>query len=333
MTLRGLFHPLGKHAAYAESIKTLKISLLETTMIWHDLLVDSSEADGIRPEVSVYLRMLKKRIDSFSARNFVYMLALRPRVRIIEQPRYRRFLGGLLMRIAIGNQGRQQRIIIPTAYLTALQLGVRPTVSFTPRMITFKGNGNSFSIPVHNLLLDLSVNLGVASEVTYVGRTEDPATRVIDGNHRGLTDTLAIALERQDDVFLYTNTFHARSHSASKDGGMVFVFSNSLTDNIPIKPETDLIEKLLITYFDPVTMKKERDSDQTKLRKILTRLSENENVAAVEMRLEVDDTSDYYRFGNANVAYGHRHAFVCTVEGNEVTCAPLPEDDALSSEE
>lgn len=325
MTLRGLFNPLSKHPAYAESIKTLKISLLETTMIWHGLLVDSPEADGTRLEVSAYLRMLKKQIDDFSARNFVYMLALRPRLRISEQPRYRKFLGGLLIRIAIGNEGRQERIVIPTAYFTALQLGVRPTVSFTPRMITFKGNGNSFSAPVHNLLLDLGVNLGVASEVTYVGRTEDPGTRVIDGNHRGLTDTLAIALERQDDVFLYTSTFHARSHSASKDGGMVFVFSNSLTDNIPIKPETDLIEKLLITYFDPVTMKKERDSDRTKLRKILTRLREKENVAAVEMRLEVDDTSDYYRFGNANVAYGHRHAFVCTVEGNEVTCASLNE--------
>lgn len=324
MTLRGMFSDFGSIPAYRALPKTLRIGLLQSTMIWNNLLVDIPDEPGLRSEISAYLKCLKDGIDAYSERNFVYVIAIRPRVRILEKPRYRWFAGDLIVSVAISNDKHREKIVVPASYFFAHGLGYRPAVTFTSRMITFDGENVKLSIPVHTLLLDVQVNLGLNSEVTYVGRTEKPGARVINGDHRGLSDTLTIALERQDDVFLFSNMFHARHHSSTPDGDMVFIVSNSLTDEIAIEPETDLVEKLLIYYFDTVTQKKTRRGELGALRNMLTKLRDEKHISAVEMSFEVDDPSEYFRFGNAQVAYSHRHAFVCELVDNELSCKVLP---------
>lgn len=161
--------------------------------------------------------------------------------------------------------------------------------------------------------------------VSYIGRTENPRERVIDGNHRGLSDTLTAALDKQDDVFLFSNIFHARHHTATADGAIVFIVSNSMTDDIEVAPEADLIEKLLICHFDPFTMKSQRKSDLTKLTNALAKIQKENQVVVVEMNLEVDDESDYYRFGNKSIRSSNRHAFRCSLKDDgKLSYSSLP---------
>lgn len=279
---------------------------------------------GLRSEISAYLKSLKGEIDAYSERNFVYVIAIRPRVRILEKPSYRWFAGDLIVSVVIGNDKHRDKFVVPASYFLARGLGYRPAVTFTSRMITFEGGNAKLPIPVHTLLLDMQVNWGLNSEVTYVGRTEKPGARVINGDHRGLSDTLTIASERQDDVFLFSNMFHARHHSSTQNGGMAFIVSNSLTDEIAVELETDLVEKLLIYYFDTVTQKKTRKAELSALRNIMTKLRDEKHISSVEMSFEVDDPSEYFRLGNAQVAYSYRHAFVCELINNELNCKMLP---------
>jgi hypothetical protein len=319
-----MFSDFGSMPGYRELPKTLRIGLLQSTMIWNSLLVDTADEKGLRSEISAYLKSVKDEIDAYSERNFIYVIATRPRVRVLEKPRYRWLSNNLIVCVAIGNDRRREKIVIPASYFLAHGLGCRPTVTFTSKKITFDDGNMKLPIPIHTLLLDMQVNLGLNSEVTYVGRTENPGTRVIDGNHRGLSDTLTTALESQDDVFLFSSIFHARHHSSTPDGGMVFIVSNSLTDEIAIEPETDLVEKLLIYYFDTITQTNERIADLGALRNIMMKLRDDKHISAVEISFEIDDPSEYFRFGNAKVPYSSRHAFVCKLVDNELNCDVLP---------
>ena len=314
LTLRGSLFGFGSIPGYRELPKTLKISLLRTTMIWNSLLPAGPEGEGLRAAISKYLDLLKEDMDAYSERDVVYFIATRTRVRIAKKPRYAIWSKNLVVPIQIGLEKKLRNIIIPHNFLSAHGLGSRPRIENTELKITLRGSeGVSLTVPIHTILLELGINLGIDSVITYVGKTENPGERVIDGNHRGLSDTLTASLEKQDDVFLFSNTFHARHHAATADGGMSFVISNSMTDEIQVAPEADLIEKLLICHFDPFTMKSQRKSDLTKLANSLAKIQKENQVVAVEMELEVDDESDYYRFGNKSIQPSGRHAFRCSL--------------------
>jgi hypothetical protein len=318
MTLRGAIGGFANIPVYKDLPKTLKIHLLQSTMIWNSLLVDSESDLGLRPEISAYLQSIKAEIDAYSERNFVYLIATRPRVRVIAQPRYRWFSSDLIIHIAVGSTGRRERITVPSGYFRALGFGSRPEVTFTPRSILIGSGERQLPIPIHTLLLDLQINLGLHSKVTYVGKTEEPGKRAIDGNHRGLSDTLTLALENQDDVFFFSSLFHARYHAETADHGISFIISNSMTDDIPVEPEADLIEKLLIYHFNSVTQTKNRKNDVGTLRNTMQKLRTTRNIHAIELSLEVDDESEYFCFGNMQVNYAHRHAFLCKIVDGEL---------------
>lgn len=314
MKLRGVFSGFGHIPVYRELPKTLKINLLRTTMIWSALLPDAPEGGGMRTAISEYLTYLKNEMDSYSERDVVYLIATRTRVRIANTPRYGWLSKNAIVTIFVGLEKEPRNIIIPHTYLTEHGLGIRPKISNNGIQITFHSERKNLSIPIHTILLDLGINMGIDSMVSYVGKTEKPGKRFIDGNHRGLTDTLTAAMDKQDDVFLFSSIFHATHHAVTADNGVVFVVSNSMTNAIEVAPEADLIEKLLICHFEPFTMKSQRKSDLTKLTNALVKIKKEHQVIAVEMSMEVNDESDYYKFGNDLIKPSHRHAFRCSLK-------------------
>jgi hypothetical protein len=328
MTLRGSLGGFGNMPGYRELPKALRIELLDITMIWYSLLVDSDEDKGLRSEIGEQMQSLKRAIDAYSERNFVYLIATRPRVRIAGKPRYKLLSGDLVIPLSIGRDGTRARAIIPAACLRALGFAHRAAVRHTGKKLVFDGFP---PIWIHTLLMTLNIDFGLNTEITYVGRTEAPGTRVIDGNHRGLADTLTLALETQDDVFVFSCMFHGRHHASTEDHSVSFIISNSLTDQVDLASETDLIEKLLIHHFDPVTQRASRKTDVAILRNTLTKLRNEQQIENVTMAFEVDDPSEYFKFGNPAVAYAHRHAFTCRLVDGGVHETSLAESGVDAS--
>ena len=121
-------------------------------------------------------------------------------------------------------------------------------VSHSERHLHIQNINVTESISSHNLLATLDIQTGIPSEILYIGRTDNPARRVIDGNHRGLSDTILHALNHNQDVLLISCLFHMRFHSKNPSLKIETVKSNSMFDFLNMEKESDLIEQCLINY-------------------------------------------------------------------------------------
>ncbi|MFV1851947.1 MAG: hypothetical protein ACMZ66_14755 [Thalassospira sp.] len=171
-------------------------------------------------------------------------------------------------------------------------------------------NGNvSESISSHNLLASLDIQTGAHSEVHYIGKTDNPAKRVINGEHRGLSDTALHAMNYNQDVLLISCLFHMRFHNKNEKLKIETVKSNSMFDFLKMEKELDLIEQCLINYFLPYQQINSRENDQSRLRNHLVKLKQNHNVDQVFLHFEPDTTSDYYHLGTINQPASSCHSF------------------------
>lgn len=311
MTLRGMLGGFSDKPGYRGLEKALKIELLQSTMIWNSLLIPGLHGEGLRQDVSKLMDNIKEEFRKYSDREFIYFVATRPRVRVFRKPKYAWFSKNVILSLEFGVTHIRRRIELTPSDLSKLGLNGKLTFGWTPTLITFtQSNGKGVCIPIHSLLDALDVSLGIHSRVTYVGRTNDPGRRVVDGNHRGLSDTLTLANESGDDVFIFSNVFHGRHHSETADGGIQFVVSNSLIDEIDMKNEADLLEKLLIFYFNPITQREERRRDMATLRNLLERIRKEKNIATAEISFACASPNEYFRFGSDAIQAKGEHLFV-----------------------
>ena len=320
MTYRGMFSHLNTLPGFRDSSKTLKISLLQSTQIWNSLLVEGDHGPSQRENISKMFESLKKAIEDFSDREFIYFIATRPRIRIAGKPRISFFGSNLVIKLAVGSTQEPKKIKIPLSALGNIELDGPICIDWKPSIIRFcQADGKkSVSIPIHTLLEMFNISLGIHSNITYVGRTNEPKRRVVDGNHRGLTDTLLLAQENNDDIFLFSNIFHGRHHGESQNGVIHFVISNSITDHIAIKPEAELIEKLFIYYFDPITQRKERKADISKLRNLMKSIFKDENVISTEVSYAMEIPNEYFKFGSEIIEPKSEHNFSVQISENDL---------------
>lgn len=322
MTLRGLLSSIGDAPAFRDSKKTLKIVLLRSTIIWNSLLIRGPHGDGLRKDYSKLLDEMKEAIRNFSDREFIYFVVTRPRIRIAKAPRSSIFGGKMIIDLEVGKERLRKTLKIPYSAFSNLELMGPVKIDWEStiiRLIQFDG-ARSTTITIHTLLEMLNIQFGFHSNIAYIGRTNDPGRRVLDGNHRGLSDTLLIAQENNDDVFLFSNIFHARYHSQSPKNGINFVVSNSMTDEIQMEQEAELIEKLFIYYFDPETQRDERQRDLSALRNMMRKLRKEKNLMSAEIFLEMESPNEYYKFGSDIVESKHMHAFSVNEADGQLHC-------------
>ncbi|WP_417830333.1 hypothetical protein [Thalassospira sp.] len=307
--------------------KHAEICLLETTPIWHYLLLQEDDGKPVRSIVANQFAEYKRQIKDFSDRQLIYFIGMRPRIRLYDQIRYARFSKKIIIPLEIGPQ--RQRVKAKVLFAAQDDNGAikRVNISNDATMITQEWDENLIKEPLHYFLDKCGIDLGHSSRVAYVGRTDNPNIRAIDGNHRGLSDTLGLSKETDEDVFIHYNVFHLRYHAEATNTGINFQVSNSLIDHIDAKSEAGLIELMFIDYFEPDTMKWSMPDYRISLRKKLLELNETYNVSAVTASYDLEHVSSLYRLAGNRFGTRDNHIFRYNIENDYITSELLEDLD------
>lgn len=155
-----------------------------------------------------------------------------------------------------------------------------------------------------DFLDSVEVDLGLQTTIEYVGKTANPATRPTNLAHRGLAEAAHSADPVRDEIAVLFNTFHV--HAGASKGPLTVMTSNSLTNELDVRPEAEFIEKMLIDYFEPAQQRCVLSEERARLRRLDADLR-NRGVGAVDLVYEVDAGSDLYRIGSARIPASRAH--------------------------
>ena len=301
--MRGIFHGLTDPTESGCSKNSVSIELLNFQMI------DLSSANTAEQRLlerklnTALLSSMKSEIKNYSDREFIYFIICRPKQKIKDAKKGRINKNKALF--TINASGKYIKGSIDLSNYEHKKINV----SHSERHLHIQNINVTESISSHNLLATLDIQTGIPSEIHYIGRTDNPARRVIDGNHRGLSDTILHALNHNQDVLLISCLFHMRFHSKNPSLKIETVKSNSMFDFLNMEKESDLIEQCLINYFLPDQQLNSRNNDQKKLNNHLLYLKKNHNIDQTFLHFEPDTISDYYHLGTSNQPPSPSHSF------------------------
>lgn len=127
-------------------------------------------------------------------KRFVYFLGSRKKVRFLtkRKPRYNPFTKNIVFTLLIGKEERKFRVKYFFRKLTQDgEIKITPSVRVTERFLYIEHeDGNSLVISVHDFVKGNYIDLGIHTEVHYVGYTRHPHRRPVDFIHRGLSKML-----------------------------------------------------------------------------------------------------------------------------------------------
>lgn len=178
-----------------------------------------------------------------------------------------------------------------------------------------------------------SINLGVDTEVLYVGSTDDPARRPLKRDHRGYSDSLYGISTAEKDIFVYYNLFKALSVTRESPYALHFILGNSIIDEVQKQEEGLLLEHGLIHYFGAKSQQKSRDQEYGRLREGMRRLKENYKIVSINFHLEVETPTEYWKLFSSQVQSGSCHRFSLALDGGQVKTgeaqSPLMQSDYI----
>jgi hypothetical protein len=325
---RGYFDFLKHIPAYKDQKKDWHVRLLNSSYFWFDLIIDPPEGYDGAAEARHYMDNLRNTVRDDLDKHFVYFLASRPKVRFNTQrkPHYSSSGKELILYIEIGRERKEQKCIISLDYFVAgapLTLPAR----ITDRLITFQNADGSttYSLPIYEFLDQCQVEIGINSEVQYVGYTADPAARALNRKHRGFGD-MVYWTSRDDEIcdyFIFYNLFNVTSIAINQTYGLNFMVSNAMLDEVDVKSEGKFLEKILIKYFGCKTQELNKPNELGELNNKLAEFTEKHHINSVTFDIEMSTASELFRFFSRAVAATDRHNFTCQLgdSGAEIVAA------------
>lgn len=306
---RGIFSSLTDNDIYKTSRKRWYVELLFSRMYWYEHVSVEHELFPTRAAIVAELKKFKEELKSSLDKRFIYFIASRKRVRfnVNKRPRYQ-FLGhGLVLHLSIGAHKKDRKIVVPIIDDGTGQVS-KPTVQITEEHITLIDNsGNSITYSVHDFLSRTGLDFGISSEIHYVGFTKNPNSRPINGSHSGLNDVLYSVPTENEDIFVFYNLFKVLSCSLNDDYNMNFVLANSMTDEVDVDTEGELIEKTLLLYFNASLQRRNKNKELLELRSNLRQLSERLNIESVSINYAFEKADPYFRFMSSQVPASWDH--------------------------
>lgn len=312
---RGLFDVVGTLPAYADAKKDWHVELSNCTYVWFDTIIDPVPGFDIAAMMRDYLKGLREDVQHSLDKHFVYYLASRVRVRFCtrKKPRYSLLGGKLVFHIEIGRRRTLRRCVVTLHDLETRQ-AIRPKVDLSDRYITLhNGNGGKTTLSIYDFLSLCGIETGIDSEVHYVGYTRNPADRPLDRAHRGFGDMLHWTSRDDEayDYFIFYNLFKVLSLSADPRARLNFVVSNAMTDEVKVADEGQILEKVLIRYFDTRPQRLNQAHEASELNHRLERLAERHQIQSITFDLSMQQPGELFRFYSRRVAPADRHHFTC----------------------
>lgn len=309
---RGFFNSMQHFPEYDNAEKSWHITLDRSDFFWYDLVVKPPSEDAGKA-LKKHLNDFKKFVELNNEKRFIYFFTSRKKVRfdIKKQPSFLMFSKKkMYVHLLIGNKVKKKVGI-------CFPYDIPGKVVVDEKFIyLYDENGNSIAYSVHDFLKICKINLGIDSELLYVGITEDPVERTLGRKHRGLTDILYSVPTSENDIFLTINTFKVGSYTNLKNNYINIMSTNSMIYDIPLDKEGLVIEKALIYYFKSEFQEIDKKA-WGEFRNLLTMMKEKKNICSVSFHLELNEPTEYDVIGSKDVKPRISHSFLWQLNNNE----------------
>lgn len=315
--IRGDYDAIIKNRMYTDSNKVWNIELLQSDMVWYDLVVNEHEIFPLKDLIKERFKALNSLVKENLEKRFVYFIASRKRVRfsLVKNPRYSLSGKYLYLFLEVGKERKLKKLKLPVN----LESSKRPKVEVTDKFITFvEISGDKHTASVHDFLLNNQINIGIDTYVQYVGKTKIPERRPLDGSHSGLNKILYSLSNEENDIFIFYNLFKIMVFAKNDEFNAEFIVPNSMTDEIDVEKEGDILEKSLILHFSSENQMNNIGKELGELKNNLAMIADSNHINKITMGYEVDDISEYYRFGSSTIAPKHNHTFCFSVENGKL---------------
>ncbi|MCG3651388.1 hypothetical protein L5F32_03780 [Aliarcobacter butzleri] len=319
---RGIFNLITEIEAYRETPKDWFITLDHSTVFWYGLLKREGELTtniSFKEYIIDYLKNLKKAVETNLEKRFIYFICSRKKVRfnINKKPFYNPITKNLTIHMIIG---KNKKIKVKTKFFDCdFVKYVNPNIKLSEVFISFqKEINNTIIMSIHDFLLEFNINIGIETVIHYVGKTKNPHTRPTNSVHAGLSNVLYNIPTEEEDVFLYFNTFKVITEVENNAYGLNFITTNSLTDEIDVENEADIIEKAFILYFDSEIQYENRIKENKEFKNNLIKLTNNNNIRSLQIFYEMRGTSEYWKFSSSAINKNYRHIFTFKIDNNQL---------------
>ena len=320
---RGSYSSFAEHKEYKSANKKWVVELERYHKYWYDLIVHPDEVAeyfDTRKLIVNYLKQLKITIEENLDKRFVYFICSREKVRfnLKKKSSYNPFTKKVKIHILVGRE-QKKRSIKSKFYDRGLKRLSKPKIQLTDKYITLTdSNGDLTTASIHDFLEQSEIDLGISSNVEYVGYTENPHTRPTNGSHTGLSDTLYKVSNENCDTLIYFNIFRVITDGLNQNSMINFAIPNSMTDEIGADDEGKIIEKCFLFYFDAFNQSRNKKNELSELKNNLINLAENNNINSVSFYYEFEDVNDYGTFSSTKVKPNHSHRFSVSIKNNDV---------------
>ncbi len=314
---RGEYDTIIKNRIYKDAKKSWNIELIQSDMVWYDLVVNDHEIFPLGKIVKERFRNLNQFVKDTLEKRFVYFIASRKKVRFstAKQPKYSLIGKKLYIFLEVGKEKKIKKVVFPLSY----EGSERPQVEASDKFLTFTDvRGDKYTISIHDFLLNNRINIGLETFVQYVGKTKVPEQRPIDGSHVGLNKVLYKLSNEDNDIFIFYNIFKVMVLARNEEFNAEFLASNSMTNEINVNKEGDILEKSFILHFSSENQLQNLDREIGEFRNNLIEIAIKNKIEKLTMRYEVDDESEYYKFGSSSIKAKHNHSFTYIVENNSL---------------
>ena len=318
---RGSYDSLLKMDAYNDSKKAWVIELQRSDMYWYDLIVNPTEEFNSRRDIIKQLKAYKEDVESQLEKRFIYFICSRKKVRFNAESGYSYDIKtkAVVFYLLLGKD--KQEVMVRFPFISPeTDKPICPVLEISSKFITFVfESGKREVVSIHDFLAGAGVNLGIETEVQYIGYTKNPDSRPINGSHEGLNRVLYNTPNDENDIFIYFNLFKVMVKAEGNEKDIEFLVPNSMTDEVDVNTEGLTIEKVLILYFKPIGQKVNLSNEDKEISNILLSMKEKHKVHSVHLYYEIDDTSEYWTFNSDSIPNSKSHVLTAEIKNNKLS--------------
>ena len=322
-----MFESIIDNVAYQEGYKDWFITLSYSSIHWYDLIVNPKQINSTfdtKQIITNQLKILKQQVEEELEKRFIYFICSRTKVRFNtnKTPTYNPITKTIKLHLLIGKDNIKKSIKIIIENII-IEKYIFPKVMITDKFITFYlKNGNTISSSVHDLLNTLDINLGINSKIQYVGYTKNPNTRPINGTHAGLSEVLYNVYTQDNDIFIIFNLFKITTKSLNNNYGFNFIIPNSMSNEIDVDLEGQILEKCLILFFNSSNQTKNKEKEYTELKNNLLEISNENKINTIQFYYEFERYNEYWFFYSSKVEANTKHIFTLELKNNSLQIIP-----------
>ncbi|GHV06090.1 hypothetical protein AGMMS50229_10280 [Campylobacterota bacterium] len=335
---RGYFADFASNPAYAETIKDWHITIRQSSCYWYELIVNPPDFIDTKSYISLQLKNLMAEVEQTLETRFIYFFASRTKIRFdtTRPPKYSFWKKWLTITLLIGRDKKRCIVKIKTAkneFDGSDGCPLTPRVEVSERFIhIIQSDTTSQTLSVHDFLHTFGIEIGITTQVHYVGITKDPVKRLLSRKHRGIADTLYNVSNEENDFFYFVNLFRVISNAKNNAYRLRFAIPNSMSNEIPIDKEGRVIESALIAYFNCASQNLNREKERTILSNQFASLAKEHKIQSVSVHLEIEPSNEYFVFGSAATPPALNHSFRYHYANRKVEMECFASEDELLSQ-